>query len=63
MTNFQGRTQINFTRRSSLSDGWHSASGAYEKGSEKIPFKAWLGAAGFVAFIYVLMAIGEIAGF
>lgn len=63
MIHFQGRSQINFTRRSSLSDGWYSASGAYERGSERIPLKAWFGVAGFLAFIYLLMKLGEIAGF
>ena len=42
MNYFNGQGQTNFTRRSSLSDGWHRASGSYRKGSESIPAKAWL---------------------
>lgn len=63
MNHFQGRSQINFTRRSSLSDGWHSAAGAYEKGSERIPKAAWLWVAVFAGLGYLVMNLGAIAGF
>ena len=63
MSNFQGRAQINFTRRSSLSDGWYSAAGAYEQGSERIPKSAWLWVAAVAALGYLVMHLGAIAGF
>lgn len=64
MANFQGRAQINYTRRSSLSDGWYSsASGAYAKESERIPPVAWVWVAAFAALAYLVLHIGAVVGF
>lgn len=62
-TNFNGQTQINFTRRSSASDGWYSAAGGYRKGSERIPKAAWVFAAAFIAIGYLVLKVGAQVGF
>lgn len=63
MNNGSQNWNLRYTRRSSLSDGWHSASGGYAKGSEKIPFSAYIGAALFCGLLYGLMVLGDAAGF
>lgn len=63
MQQFNGQTQINFTRRSSASDGWYSATGGYKKGSERIPKSAWVFVAVFASIGFLVLKVAAVAGF
>lgn len=63
MQQFNGQTQINFTRRSSASDGWYSAAGSYRKGSERIPKMAWVFVAVFASLGFLVLKVAAVTGF
>lgn len=62
-SNFNGHTQLNFTRRSSASDGWYSAAGSYRKGSERIPKAAWVFVVVFASIGFLVLKVGAQVGF
>ena len=51
MTHFNGQSQSNFTRRSSLSDGWYTTAGSEQVGFDRLP----------VAALRTICLIGSIA--
>lgn len=61
--NFNGQTQINFTRHSSMDSGWYSAAGGYKKGSERIPKAAWVFVAVFASIGFLVLKVGSLVGF
>jgi hypothetical protein len=62
-SNFNGQTQINFTRHSSLDSGWYSAAGSYRKGSERIPKSAWVFVAVFASIGFLALKVASVVGF